>query len=221
MSNFDTTQRPARGTTLVVTVLATTVGLVAAHQSGTIEASVEAGPEYRVLATNQTSTMQRELNQAADEGYRLEAMMGGETAFGGKEEAMMGGETAFGGKEVVAIVRRQQTPGRYAYRLLATLKTSTMQEEIQTAATTGFQYRAQTVFETAFGGEEVVVILERDKDATLQLTEYLLLATSRTSTLESELQAAARMGYELVGMAVGETALGGEELVAITRRLRP
>ena len=136
-------------------------------------------------------------------------------------EAMMGGETAFGGKEVVAIVRRQQTPGRYAYRLLATLKTSTMQEEIQTAATTGFQYRAQTVFETAFGGEEVVVILERDKDATLQLTEYLLLATSRTSTLESELQAAARMGYELVGMAVGETALGGEELVAITRRLRP
>ena len=207
MSNFDTTQRPARGTTLVVTVLATTVGLVAAHQSGTIEASVEAGPEYRVLATNQTSTMQRELNQAADEGYRL--------------EAMMGGETAFGGKEVVAIVRRQQTPGRYAYRLLATLKTSTMQEEIQTAATTGFQYRAQTVFETAFGGEEVVVILERDKDATLQLTEYLLLATSRTSTLESELQAAARMGYELVGMAVGETALGGEELVAITRRLRP
>ena len=68
MSNFDTTQRPARGTTLVVTVLATTVGLVAAHQSGTIEASVEAGPEYRVLATNQTSTMQRELNQAADEG---------------------------------------------------------------------------------------------------------------------------------------------------------
>ena len=65
------------------------------------------------------------------------------------------------------------------------------------------------------------MILERNKDATLQLTEYLLLATSRTSTLESELQAAARMGYELVGMAVGETALGGEELVAITRRLRP
>ena len=153
MSNFDTTQRPARGTTLVVTVLATTVGLVAAPQSGTIEASVETGPEYRVLATNQTSTMQRELNQAADEGYRL--------------EALMGGETAFGGKEVVAIVRRQQTPGRYAYRLLATLKTSTMQEEIQTAATTGFHYRAQTVFETAFGGEEVVVILERDKEMPL------------------------------------------------------
>ena len=151
--------------------------------------------------------MQRELNQAGDEGYRL--------------EAVMGGETAFGGKEVVAIVRRPQTRGRYEYRLLATLKTSTMQEEIQTAATAGFHYRAQTVFETAFGGEEVVVILERDQDASPQLTEYLLLATSRTSTLQSELRTAAGMGYELVGMAVGETSFGGEELVAITRRLRP
>ena len=206
MSNFDTKQHPVHWTTLVITVLALSVGLVAAPQSGTIEASVEVGPEYRVLATNQTSTMQRELNQAGDEGYRL--------------EALMGGETAFGGKEVVAIVHRQQTPGRYTYRLLATLKTSTMQEKIQTAATAGFHYRAQTVFETAFGGKEVVVILERDHDDTQQLMEYLLLATSRTSTLQSELQAAARIGYELVGMVVGETSFGGEELVAITRRLR-
>ena len=207
MSNFDTTQRSVRWTTFLATVLATSVVLVAAPQSGTIETPVDASPEYRVLATNKTSTMQRELNQAGDEGYRL--------------EAVMGGETAFGGKEVVAIVRRPQTRGRYEYRLLATLKTSTMQEEIQTAATAGFHYRAQTVFETAFGGEEVVVILERDQDASPQLTEYLLLATSRTSTLQSELRTAAGMGYELVGMAVGETSFGGEELVAITRRLRP
>ena len=151
--------------------------------------------------------MQRELNQAADQGYRL--------------DTVMGGETAFGGKEVVAVVRRHQSSGRYAYRLLATLKTSTMQEEIQQAAAAGFHYRDQTVFETAFGGEEVVVILERDDDAALQPMEYLLLATSRTSTLQSELQAAAKMGYELVGMTVGETSFAGEELVAITRRLMP
>ena len=65
------------------------------------------------------------------------------------------------------------------------------------------------------------MILERDQDASPQLTEYLLLATSRTLTLQSELRTAAGMGYELVGMAVGETSFGGEELVAITRRLRP
>ena len=142
MSNFDTKQRAVHQTTLVIAVLATSIGLVAAPQSGTIEASVEARPNYRVLATNRTSTMERELNQAAEQGYRL--------------ETVMGGETAFGGKEVVAILGRQQTPGRYAYRLLATLKTSTMQEELQAAAGIGFHYRDQTVFETAFGGEEVL-----------------------------------------------------------------
>ena len=133
----------------------------------------------------------------------------------------MGGDTAFGGQEVVAIVGRLDDSGRYAYRLLATMKTSTMQEEIQEAAAAGFHYRAQTVFETAFGGEEVVVILERDEDAPIQPMEYRLLATSRTSTLESELQDAAKIGYELVGMTVGETSFGGQELVAITRRIMP
>ena len=207
MSNFDARQRAVHWTQLVIAVLATSVGLIAAPQSDTGEASAEAGPEYRVLATNRTSTMQRELNQAAAAGYRL--------------ETVMGGDTAFGGKEVVAIVRQHRTAGRYAYQLLATLKTSTMQEEIQDAAAAGFHYRDQTVFETAFGGEEVVVILERDNQATLRPMEYLLLATSRTSTLQSELEAATRRGYELVGMTVGETSFGGEELVAITRRPIP
>ena len=207
MSNFDAKQRAIHWTQLVIAVLATSVGLIAAPQSDTVEASAEAGPEYRVLATNRTSTMQRELNQAAAAGYRL--------------ETVMGGDTAFGGKEVVAIVRQHRTAKRYAYQLLATLKTSTMQEEIQDAAAAGFHYRDQTVFETAFGGEEVVVILERDDDATLSPMEYLLLATSRTSTLQTELDAATRRGYELVGMTVGETSFGGEELVAIMRRLTP
>ena len=213
MSNFDTRQRAVHRTPLVIAATAAiavtgnSVGLVAAPQSGTTEASAEAAPGHRVLATNRTSTMQRELNQAAAEGYRL--------------EMVMGGDTAFGGKEVVAIVSQHWTPGRYAYKLLATLKTSTMQEEIQSAAAAGFHYRDQTVFKTAFGGEEVVVILERDNDATPPPMEYLLLATSRTSTLQSELDAATRMGYEVVGMTVGETSLGGKELVAITRRLTP
>lgn len=35
--------------------------------------------EYRVLATSRTSTMEREINQAADEGYRFAQVMGGET----------------------------------------------------------------------------------------------------------------------------------------------
>jgi len=87
--------------------------------------------------------MQNELNEAADAGYRF--------------EATMGGETAFGGSEVIVIMskdRRAPSSGRYMYKLLATNKTSTMQKELQTAGDEGFQYKGQTVFKTAYGGKE-------------------------------------------------------------------
>ena len=51
------------------------------------------------------------------------------------------------------------------HRVLATRRTSTMQNELNEAADQGFHYRGQTVFSTRFGGKEVVAILERNKDA--------------------------------------------------------
>jgi len=171
------------------------------------EGSAAADIEYRVLATKKTSTMEDELNEAAEAGFR----------FG----AVMGGETAFGGNEVVAIVTRKGAArGRFAYKLLATSKTSTMQKEIQEAADAGFVYVGQTIFETTFGGKEVVVILERDKDAEVRSDDYRLLATSKTSTMQKELQQAGAAGYDLVGLTVAKTAIAGNELVAITRRAR-
>jgi hypothetical protein len=163
--------------------------------------------DHRVLATNKTSTMEKELNEAAEAGFRF--------------QAVMGGESAFGGKEVVAVLSRAVAEkGRYAYKLLATSKTSTMQKELQEASDAGFQYRDQTVFGSAFGGDEVVVILERDKDDVTTRFDYKLMATSKTSTLEKELREAGDVGFEVVGMTVSKTALGGKELVAITRRAR-
>ncbi|MGE3188993.1 MAG: hypothetical protein AB7N90_04860 [Vicinamibacterales bacterium] len=164
-----------------------------------------AGVEYRVLATTKTSTMEKELNEAAEAGYRF--------------DAVMGGETAAGGKEAVAVVsRRAGATGRYSYRLLATNRTSTMEKELREAAALGFEYRAQTVFKSLFGGEEVVCILERDQDAEGGPSDYRLVATSKTSTFEKELGEAGAAGYEMMGMTVGKTALGGSEMVAIMRR---
>jgi hypothetical protein len=162
------------------------------------------GAPYRVLATNKTSTMEKEMNDAAEGGYRF--------------QAVMGGETAIGGNEVVVVVGRGGANGRFGYKLLATSRTSTMERELQEAADAGFEYRGQTVFQSMFGGDEVVCILERDKETKPAPVQYKLLATSKTSTLEKELLVAAAAGYELVGMTVGKTALGGKELVAITRR---
>ena len=161
---------------------------------------------HRVLATNRTSTMQKEMADAASSGYRFAAVMGGETAFGGAEV-------------VVIMARTPDAKPRYEYRLLATSKTSTMQKELQDASDAGYEYVGQTVFRSTFGGREVVVLLERDREAAGRPQyEYRLLATRKTSTLERELAEVAGAGFEVVGMTVGETMMGGSELVTITRR---
>jgi hypothetical protein len=162
--------------------------------------------DYRVLATSKTSTMLKEMQQAAEAGYRFVAVMGGETSFGGSEV-------------VVLMQKTGPAERRFAYRLLATAKTSTMQRELQDAADAGFEYIGQTVFQSMFGGSEVAVILERDPAAPERRRyEYKLIATKKTSTLQKELQEAGQQGFEALGMTVGETASSGGELVVITRR---
>ena len=162
--------------------------------------------DYRVLATSKTSTLEKEMNEAADAGFRF--------------SFVMGGETAVGGSEGVAVLTKTGQGGRYSYRLLATSKTSTMQKELQDASDAGFEYRDQTVFKSTFGGQEVVCILERDKEGTPRKYDYKLVATTKTSTLEKELREAGQAGYEVMGMTVSKTALGGKELVAITRKAK-
>lgn len=164
--------------------------------------------EYHLLATNKTSTMEKEMAESASHGYRF--------------KAVMGGETSFGGSEVVVIMERDSNnlqPGRFQYRLLATNKTSTMQKELQAEADAGYHYCGQTVFNSTFGGEEVVVILESDRDAEDKLSwEYRLLGTNQTSTMQKELMQAAEEGFEVTGMTVGSTTFGGSELVTIMKR---
>ena len=167
-------------------------------------AQAPAPVEYRVLATNKTSTMQKEMQQAAEAGFR----------FGD----VMGGDTAFGGSEVVVIMVRGGFPGQYDYRLLATNKTSTMQKEMQEAGDAGYDYRGQTVFKSAFGGKEVVAILEKGPDAKIVRYEYRLLATKKTSTMQKELSDAGEQGFGFVGLTVAKTLVGGDEVVAILRR---
>lgn len=165
--------------------------------------------EYRVIATSKTSTTEKEMNEAADAGFR----------FGGT----MGGETAFGGSEVVTVMSREGRgdAGRYTYKLLATTKTSTMEKEMQEAGDAGYEYRGQTVFKTTFGGKETVVILERDREVKDRPRyEYKLLATSRTSTMQKELLEVGAAGFQFVGITVADTAIGGKEVVSIVRRVR-
>lgn len=160
------------------------------------------GVEYRLLATSKTSTMEKEMNDAGALGFRFAAVMGGETAIGGKE---------------VVVLMQKAGEASYRYHLLATNRTSTLERELNRAAGDGYDYVGQTVFESMFGGEEVVSIVERGANAESEYT-YKLIATSKTSTLQKEANDIGRDGYQALGMTVGKTALGGNELVVIARK---
>ena len=160
---------------------------------------------YKVLATSKTSTMQKEMQEAGDAGYHFVAVMGGETAVGGKEV-------------VVLMEKAKDDAGTYSYRLLATNRTSTLQKELQEAADAGFAVVGQTVFESLFGGKETAAILEKGGSSGGARFEYKLLATSKTSTMEKELRELAEQGYQAIGLTVGKTAIGGSELVVIARK---
>ena len=193
---------------LVLSMLGSCVAQDSAQDSRTVTpAATDDRYEYKLLSTAKTSTMQKELNEAADAGYYF--------------QGVMGGETGAGGKEVVVIMGRpvgSEERERYEYRLLATNKTSTMQKELQQAANTGYEYKGQTIFDSAFGGKEVVIILERDHERRPEKWEYKLLATTKTSTMQKELAEAAGQGFQLVGLTVAGTSFGGNEVVTILRR---
>ena len=191
-------------------ILVAAISLVLPGSFSLLLAQVADEHEYLLLATSRTSTMEKEMQEAADQGY----------GFAG----VMGGETSFGGNEVVVVMKRSSTDRheRYDYRLLATQKTSTMQKEMQEAGDTGYIYKGQTVFKTTFGGDETVAILERDNEqVSVTPYEYRLLATKRTSTMQEEISEAGRAGFEFVGVTVSSTTFGGDEVVAILKRSVP
>ncbi len=162
--------------------------------------------DYRVLATSRTSTMEKEMNEAADAGFVFAATMGGETA---------------GGSEAVTIMTKdpsKSTEQRRIYKLLATSRTGTMEKEMQQLAEEGFEYRGQTAFKSTFGGQEVCVIMERDTAQAAKRLQYKLLATKRTSTMQKELREAGDAGFFLVGMTVAKTSFGGAEIISILQK---
>ena len=183
------------------------VSLTLACFLGVLGAADTSKYDYRLLATNKTSTMEKELNEAAGAGYVFSSVMGGQTGFGGNEVVVVMTKKAGG-----------DASANRKYKLLATSKTSTMQKELQQAADEGFDYCGQTVFQSTFGGKEVSVILERNPAAEKRRIEFKLLATSKTSTMQKELNEAGEAGFEFLEVMVGNTAIGGREVISILRK---
>lgn len=187
---------------VTVAVIVSYPTFLCAQKAGTDEVR-----EYRVLATNRTSTLEKEMNEAAAAGFRFDAVMGGETSFGGSEAVALMGK-----------VKGAASSDRFQYKLLATTRTSTMQKEMQAAGDAGYAYKGQTVYKSTFGGQEVVVIMERDREAKGVRYVYQLLATKRTSTMQKEIQQSADEGFVFAGVTVAQTGIAGTEMVTIMQK---
>ena len=166
--------------------LLVTLGLVSllCPLAGPAESDLDLTQRYLLLATKKTSTMQKELSEAAAAGYRI----------------LVGSPTS--GTEMALILKKVATPPEtYQYFLLATTRTGTMQKELNETAAKGYRLLPRTMIakEQMMGGIEIVVIMERPPGSP-QHYQYLLLATSLTGTLQREMAQAVNDGYVVVGM---------------------
>ena len=153
-----------------------------------------------MLATQRTSTMQKELDKAASDGYRL----------------LAGSPTS--GSEIMMLVGKVAQPKTYEYKLLATNRLSTMQKELNQASAKGFRLLPQTVVGkrgtsggwalklvvptggAALAPDETVAVMEKATGSGKRY-QYLVLDTTRTSTMQKEISQAVRDGYGVVAMS--------------------
>ena len=150
--------------------------------------------DITMLDTNKTSTMQKELQAAADQGYRLLPNQGTWLL-----SAML--------------ERKKEAVEPIEYLLLATSKSSTMQKEMNQASAEGYR------FASMLGqGAEVIVAMARPKGATKPTHELKLLATVRFGTMKKEFTAEIAKGYRYVGQTYFQNWLGQVEYVAIMER---
>ena len=87
-----------------------------------------------------------------------------------------------------------------------------MQDELNAAGANGYRFVGTQGGETAFGGNEVVVVVERDPEE--RRFRYILLATSRTGTMQRELNGVPPE-FNVVGMTVFSSTFGGNEAAVI------
>ena len=144
----------------------------------------ETDHRYKLLATTKTSTMQKELDEAAAAGFRVAV-----------------GSPTSGTEMAILLERVAQPPDTYKYKLLATTRTGTMQKELNEAARDGYRLLPRTMIAKSqmIGGVEIVVLLERSPKFENRY-EYKLLATNLTSTLQKEITEAQAAGFVLAGM---------------------
>ncbi|HSR50160.1 MAG TPA: hypothetical protein VLV83_04985, partial [Acidobacteriota bacterium] len=154
-------------------------------------------PDQRILllATERTSTMQEELDQAVQLGFHVIS------------------SASAGYDEIAYLLQRREEPLPHGpYHLLATRRLSTMEKELNQTAAQGYRLHPQSVL---YNDCELVLLMEplAREDARYQ---YRVLGTERTSTLQRELEEAYAQGFHLVDLVSAD-----DNIAVLERETRP
>lgn len=133
--------------------------------------------EYRFLSTMKPGTLEKEINQLAQQGWRFQQA----------------------GLAIVALLSRDlksKPEQRYEYQLLSARRTQTLQRELLQAGQQGWSYR---------GASGLIAVMERERAGQNLTHDYALLAAMRIKTARKELDEAVNAGYEVLDLAsIGE-----------------
>lgn len=173
--------------------------------AGAGESKADARQRYRLLATERTSTMQKELNESAAAGYHILA-------------AARTSRT-----ELAMLLEKSQLPTNYEYQLVACARMATLEKELNEVAAKGFRLVPESVVAKRgtkggwrggliglatpvdlgqldqFVADEVTAVAKKVAAAEGRY-RYLVLATERTSTMQKEISQAASEGFKPVAI---------------------
>ena len=164
-------------------VIPTTVGIHEYSLAGVVEKAPGSRIhyEYLVLQPARTSSLQKDILEAAAQGYRPVAF----AAAAGHAVVM---ERPAG---LTAQPKSESATSGPPYLLLATSRSSTLQNELNAAVDKGYHVLLGT------GGREIFLLLEK-REANSPVPEYLVVATARSGTLEEEINQAVQRGFRLL-----------------------
>ncbi len=170
--------------------------------------------EYKVLATNKLSTMKKELEAAAAEGFEFRGIT--------TEEKFQ----PFAYPETIAVMERPigESKRRFDYKFVSTQREKTAQKELDGAISEGYipvemiygeDVNAMRVLFGPGLNNHVTIVLARDTNnpgAEMGKREYRFLQTTKVSTMEKEMNQLAKEGFQFHLTSIGSITIMTRDL---------
>lgn len=176
---------------LVVCLACSFLGLAGAL--GAQQVKAEPDQQYLVLEVAKLDTFEKEINSAANQGFKL--MMSASSEDGNRIQALM--------------ERAHTPPDVCQYRMVATASEKTGDREMNAAAAEGFRLvphsaivkKGLTIFNI-----NTVVVMEKPPQSS-DAYEYQTIGAIKTATFHRELKAAVDAGWKVVDTTYGRVLL--------------